>query len=288
MAPDAQAQDLLYVTNSKTITVYSYPGGKLEGQLKFGNSPAGECVDKKGDVFVTNLDDRQIVEYAHGIKKPILVQDNPTSQPAGCAIDPTTGNLAVSSLGFGSSSPGTVAIYRHAHGIPVTYQNSDIEEFFLCGYDDKGNLFVDGLDFDGQFKFAELPKGGTTITSVTLNQGIVFPGGVQWDGKYVAVGDQNYPVIYQFTIKGSSGTEVGKISLGSDAWDVFQFFILGRRVIAPNECKPSQCYPGDVLFFSYPAGGTATKTITNSVRYPGGAVVSKADVHGTVRLVKSL
>lgn len=117
MAPDVQTQDLLYVTNTKTVTVYSYPKGKLEGTLRVGYLPHGECVDKKGDVFVTNLDNAQIVEYAHGGKKPILVLHSPSSDPAGCAIDPTTGDLAVSSLGFGPY--GSVAIYKRARGIGI-------------------------------------------------------------------------------------------------------------------------------------------------------------------------
>src|SRR5580700_9415982 len=54
MAPDAVTQDLLYVGgNSGDVTVYSYPKGKLLGTLTGFNLPAGECVDKAGDVLIT-------------------------------------------------------------------------------------------------------------------------------------------------------------------------------------------------------------------------------------------
>jgi hypothetical protein len=273
MAPDAKSKDLLYVSNTNTVTIYSYPHGKLEGRIRFGFVPVGECVDKKGDVFITNLDTEQILEYAHGGTKPIATLESPTADPYGCAIDPTTGNLAVSSLGFGTN--GSVGIYKNARGTPTIYRDRSFQEYEFCGYDASGNLFVDGDNKDAAFEFAELPKGGGALKSVTLNQNIGWPGGVQWDGKYVTVGDQTAPVIYQFVIQGTSGTKVGSTSLGgSDVGAVAQFLILGHRLIVPNGCTGS-C-TGNVLYYDYPAGGEATKTITNGVRYPHGLVVSKA------------
>ena len=55
--------------------------------------------------------------------------------------------------------------------------------------------------------FAELPKGGKSLQNITLNQTIGGPGGVQWDGKYAAIADQEAPGIYQFTVTGSVGME---------------------------------------------------------------------------------
>ena len=274
MAPEARTRDLLYISNSKTVTVYSYPQGKLEGSLRFGFSPSGECADKKGDVFVTNLDNREIVEYAHGSKRPIQVLYSPSDDPAGCAIDPTTGNLAVSSLGFGNN--GSVAIYKRARGAPTKYVNEKFYEYFLCSYDNNGNLFVDGLSAagTGHFIFGELAKASATLNTVALNKYIGFPGGVQWDGKHVVIGDQSSSVIYRFVVSGNNGTEVGETSLGSNVGDVFQFFIRNDTIIVPNQCE-SSC-TGNVLYYHYPTGGPAVKKITDGVRYPHGAVVSKA------------
>jgi hypothetical protein len=125
--------------------------------------------------------------------------------------------------------------------------------------------------------FAELPKGGSALKIITLNQSMGFPGGVQWDGQYMAVGSYyppptGKPVVYQFVVKGSKGTKVGTTALGSGASDVRQFWIQGHTIIAPNEYSSKS----DVLFYDYPAGGNATAKITAGVQGPAGAVVSQA------------
>jgi hypothetical protein len=277
MAPDAASQDLLYVSDTHTVTVYSYPKGKLEGTIRFGYLPGGQCVDSKGNVFITDTDTGQIFEYAHGGKKPVAVLKSPADDPLGCSIDPITGDLAVSSLGFGND--GAVGVYKGAKGSPKLYKNSAFHMYYFCGYDSSGNLFVDGQNgSSGAFEFAELAKGERKLKSVILNQSIESPGGVQWDGKYVAVGDQSTPVVYQFNISGGVGSEVGSTSLGgSDVTVVLQYFIFGSRLIAPNQCNVKSCY-GNVLYYPYPSGGTATKTITKGVRFPRGVVVSKAPI----------
>lgn len=272
IAPDAASQDLLYVSDVSTVTVYSYPKGKLEGTLRGFGLAGGQCVDNKGDVFVTDTDAGQILEYAHGGKKPVAVLKSPADDPLGCSIDPTTGDLAVASLGFGDAA--AVGIYKHARGTPKIYQNPTFHQYWYCGYDAAGNLFVDGINSTAVFEFAELKKGRNDLKSITLNQTIGWPGGVQWDGKYMVIGDQNTPVLYQFVVKGSSGRKVGSTSLGgSDVTAIGDFFILGSELIAPNHCSGS-C-TGDVLYYSYPAGGLPTKTITNGVRYPHGLSVSR-------------
>jgi hypothetical protein len=266
------SEDLLYVTNVYTVNVYTYPRGKLKATLSGFSEPAGECVDRNQDVFITNFNSDQVFEYAHGGKNPIATLKSPSAGPAGCSIDPTTGNLAVSSLGFGST--GSVGIYKHARGNPVIYRDALFQEYFYCGYDASGNLFVDGQNANAVFEFAELAKHATQLKTITLNETIGFPGGVQWDGKYMVVGDQNTPVVYRFAISGDTGQVVGSTTLGgSDVTDISQFFITGGRLIAPNQCKGSCA--GNVLYYNYPAGGNSTKTISNGVRYPHGAVVSK-------------
>lgn len=272
VAPDVAGKDLLYVSSARAVTIYSYPQGKLEGTIHTGYHPSGECVDKQGDVWVTNLVSVDVNEYAHGGKKPIATLYNPTVYANGCSIDPTTGDLAVSYLGF--LGTGSVAIFHNAMGSPTQYTNSAFKEYFFCAYDNAGNLFIDGIGFAKNFVFGELPKGKGSIAIISLNQHIGAPSGVQWVGKYVAVGDQRQPKIYLFAISGPTGTKVREVSLGSGASDIYQFFIRGKQLIVPNGC-PFSC-TGQVLFYRWPAGGNATKTITKGIRYPMGAVISEA------------
>jgi hypothetical protein len=94
MLSEAKTDDLLYVTDAgkSNVLVFSYPQGKLVGTLagSFSN-PAGECVDAKGNVWITNPNyagSGFIVEYAHGDSTSITTLQEPGASPVGCSIDP--------------------------------------------------------------------------------------------------------------------------------------------------------------------------------------------------------
>ncbi len=100
IARGAKAQNLLYVSieGFNDVYVYSYLPAppKLVGKLTGFKDPLGECADKKGDVYIVNAKASNIREYAHGGTKPIAIISDKGSDPVGCSLDPTTGNLAVS------------------------------------------------------------------------------------------------------------------------------------------------------------------------------------------------
>lgn len=271
MLPEAKNDDLLYVGgNNEEVTVYSYPKGKLVGTIKNNDFylPSGECVDAAGDVFITNLGNDYILEYSHGSKKVKETLQAPSVGTAGCAVDPTTGDLAVTI--FGGASSGYVAVYPNASGTPTTYSDPDIYYYYYCGYDNNGNLFVDGQAHNPKpFELAELPQGSGSMSTITLNQKVDWPGGVQWDGTYLTVDDQTANAIYQFTITGSGGTLEGMTPLdGAD--DVHQPWIDGKRVVGGDHTD------SEVQYWRYPAGGNPTKTITKGVGGPDGLTISKA------------
>jgi hypothetical protein len=275
IAPDAQGQDLLYVSDNDSVAVYSYPQGRLERTLRGGFYLAtGECVDKNGNVFIVNVGNAKIFEYAHGGTKRLATLVSPTRDPVGCGVDPLSGNLAVASEGFGSSA--TVAVFKQARGKPTLYEDKDFYQFYFCGYDDKGNLYVDGLTAagSGHFGLAELPAGQSQLSNVSVDQYVRFPGGVQWDGKYLAIGDQ-FDDVYEFSINAGKGTLEGTTELGSGARYVKQFWIQGSTIIAPNVYIKGGAH-SNVLFYNYPAGGKATKKITDGIKDAQGAVVSPA------------
>lgn len=272
MLPEAKSEDLLYISDQKKsyVYVYSYPHGKLVGTLTGFDVPVGLCADKAGDVFIPNGFGADIVEYAHGGKSPIATLSDSGESPSGCGVDPKTGNLAVANYCSSScKGPGSVAIYVDAEGSPTQYTDPDISNVYFCGYDTKGNLFLDGTQ-SSAFAFAELRSGKGTFTKIKLKQTIQTPGNVQWDGAEVAVGDIKGGVIYQFTIRGKSGTEVGSTPLTGSSY-VTQFWIQPPNVIGPNIYSSG----GNVLFWKYPAGGSPTKTIAG-LSLPAGATVSLA------------
>jgi hypothetical protein len=269
-ALDAKAQDLLYVGNVNDVTIYSYPGRRLEGRLKGFDRTEGLCNDSKGDVFITNLVPGRVDEYRHGEVKRIAELD--VTSPYGCSTDPTTGDLAVTSLA------GTVVVFKGARGKPETFTGPSFGPYYYCSYDDQGNLFVDGQSkgTSEEFELGELPRGGTSVSRIGLHQNIAWPGGVQWYHKYVAVGDQESPIIYTFKISRGKGTVVSSTPLGSPADDVLQFWIQDDVLIAPNLYFSRTQTLSDVLFYDYGVGGLPRNRISKAQRFPRGVVVSLA------------
>ena len=270
MARDAKESDLVYVSSEMTwdVNVYSYPQGEPKGLLTGFNLPQGLCSDPKGDVFVPEGATNDIKEYAHGGTTVIAYLSDALEEPAGCSFDSTTGTLAVANV-ISAAGAGNIALYANATGLPTIVSDPAIYLPYECGYDNKGNLFVDGLTSlpseGGVFQFAELPKGSSSFTNITLNRKIKIPGAVQWDGTYVTVGDAETGAIYR--TNGAGGKVVGSTKLAGTRFD-FQSWIQGKTIVAPRY------YSIVARFWHYPAGGKAYKSI--KVGSPFGTTVSVA------------
>lgn len=276
MATDAASHDLLYVTGLDDVTVFSYPGGELKGILTGFDSPVGDCVDKAGNIFVTNQIPAKIYEYAHGGSKRIAtLQVNKTEvEPVGCAIDPMTGNLATT--GFSSGAE----VFKGARGKPIFYKDKGFYDMEFCAYDDKGDLFVNGNMTMKRSALVELQKGTSTFTDITLDTPTNHVGGVQWTGKRLAIGGfyplkSANPVIYRYLIADDHGTKTGTTPLAAPAYEAFQFLIDGLTVLVPNWAETGG-RPYSVLFYNFPRGGTPLRQIRQRIEYPRGVVSSRA------------
>lgn len=271
VAPDAKSGALLYVSSGMThnVNIYSYPGAQLKGKLTGFNPPQGLCSDAKGDVFIPEEINNDIIEYAHGGTTPIAKITDPNEDPVACSVDPTTGTLAVANITGARGGGGSISLYANATGSPQIVHSGNIVLYYECGYDDAGNLFADGLtnlpSLNGKFAFAEMPKGTSTFTSITIDRTIAIPGGVQWDGKYMAVGDAKSGTIYR--TDGATGKVESTVKL-IHASDDFQPWIQGNTVVALS------FYSIHAGFAHYPAGGKEYKTI--KIGSPFGATVSVA------------
>jgi hypothetical protein len=153
--------------------VYSFPDAKLQGTLTGLSFPAGECVDTAGDVWIVEEGPNDIVEYAHGGTIPIATLTDPNNAPEACAVDPKTGNLAVANAQTLSAGPGSVGVYAHAQGAPTLYTDSQMKFVPFVTYDDKGNLYADGVDSSLAYQLAEVRKNAGALTPIAFNQGIV-------------------------------------------------------------------------------------------------------------------
>jgi len=259
MLPEAKSEGLLYTSSGRTMVyVFSYPQGKWVGTLSGFDGANGECIDKAGDVFITNSGTSQVFEYAHGGTAPTNTLNDEAYQPISCSVDPISGNLAVANF-----SGSSVSIYNKAVGDPTVYSTPGLVIEF-CGYDDKGNLFVDGY-VSRQFSLRELTAGSGTFQSINVDQSVYSPGPIQWDGNYLALGygQQNRALIYQLSISGTAAHVVtttqlegpGKFAIGDGA----QWWIRDEKIVAPYfQRGPKSDHIG---FWKYPGGGEPVKRI---------------------------
>lgn len=264
MAPEAKSQDLLYVSDlgTNSVDVYPYPTGKLIGSLTGFGSVETLCSDKSGDVFV--VDEAGPVQvFAHGGTSPIRELQT-TGAPDGCAVDPVTGNLAVTNLS--SYLYGTIAIYPKAKGNAKQYFNDQVNSTYFCSYDAKGNLFIDGNNHSAEPIFVELPKGKSGFRVMKLNKTVKTPSGVQWDGKYIAVGDRGAGLVYRVDANG----KVAQTIKLREAPNIDQFWLQGGTLVGPNDQGG-----GPVGFWKYPAGGAPTHTLRGPLE-PLGVTISAA------------
>jgi hypothetical protein len=275
MAPEAKSDDLLYVSDDGTdqVYVFSYPSGSLSGTLTGFGSPVGECVDKAGNVWIGNQTPPEIIEYAHGGTAPIAVLSDSTGVPMGCAVDSTTGNLAV-----GNSD--NVAIYENARGNPTTYTDPYLDGFAYCTYDKKGNLFIDG---ESSTIVAELAKGSDSLSNVTLSK-TLSPGSMQWNSGNLVIrddlgGSHGPMAIDRFQVLGTTASFTGTTwlkGLRDRKPDIgVQYWVQGRRIIGPGHTGANLSRIIEV--WRYPRGGRPEQVI----RPPGayllwGTVVSAA------------
>ncbi|MGB8908317.1 MAG: hypothetical protein WCC84_06180 [Candidatus Cybelea sp.] len=288
--PEAKNDDLLYISDleAQVVFIYTYKHGhKLVGELTGFFNPEGLCVDNTGNVYVTNDTSdgvHQITEYAHGATTPIRNLIDSNGRANGCSVDPKTGDLAVADFWGATEQIGNVEVYRHASGTPTAYSNPNIWYYYYCAYDGNGNLFVDGETQGSVFGLGELAKRGNTLAFINVDETIYLPGGVQWDGKYLAVGDQvavkhNFTsTIYTFSISGSVATTVNTMVLTGSS-EVSQFWLprvdsgpkhrYATQLIGPNQNG------NDTLIWNYPSGGNPIESISGE-NDPIGATLSLA------------
>jgi PQQ enzyme repeat len=247
IAADAQSSDLLYVSGAKdgSIYVYSYPDGKRQGRLLDVRANA-LCAGRNGDVFA--VAGNEILQYAHGGTRPVAVLHNPVGGTAQfCAVDPATGNLAVSGT---SATQSGVAIYAGAKAPPTVYAARNNAGYQSLAYDNDGNLFAGTATGN----LVKLTNGGRRFKDVEWS-GARLPhlGPIQWDGKYLAVASD--ATIYRFAVSGSALASAGKTALNG-APNAAQFWIHKGKIAVPDA--------RGVTLYRYPAGGSPLTVIRDA------------------------
>lgn len=285
VSPDAKlAHRLLFVSDDSTYDVYifSLPKMALKGTLTGFDDPQGMCSDKSGNIWITNTESQDIVQYSRTGTLLSTLSD-PNGYPVGCAVNKANGDLAVTNIFDYPSGNGSVNVYANATGTPTVYSNPSQTENFFDAYDSSGNLYVDGFGNSG-FSLSELPSGSSTMSTVNISGGtIYFPGGMNW-GKATGliVGDQGCndtfgSCLYEVSVSGSTGTITGSAPLTNydgGACDVVQGTISPHGKYFYGECALITTGTGGTADrWAYPAGDTPTNYST-SVTSPIGAAIS--------------
>ena len=286
MSPDAKnIKSLLYVAGATTDTVYVYnfKTRELVGELTGFDQPSGECVDGKGDIWITDYMGGTVAEYAHGGSTARRTLYAGTLQTT-CSIDPTTGNLAV-----GTFSPGDIYVWKKARGTPKIYTSSACPSIWGPGYDDKGNLFAEAAGSSSAIWVCWLPHTGPPLTKIPFNQTISYGAGAMWDGKYMTFADQSFgnselqAGLYQAKLNSSGSLVVeGKTPLPDPCGhsDVLVPFIVGHKNTPDNREQGfavtgsnNSCLT-NVDIWAYPAGGEPSYVIQAPDKVTYGTAVS--------------
>ncbi|HEY2554079.1 MAG TPA: hypothetical protein VGI15_02420 [Candidatus Cybelea sp.] len=261
MAPDAKKSDLVYISNfyGSDILVFTYPGGKYVGLIsgKFAD-PQGLCAAASGNWWVVASGSDEVLEFAHGGTTPLKTLNVSGGEPAGCTVDPTSGNLAVTILGTSG-----VVVFTSGSGSGTTISDN-LSATYSAAYDDKGDLFADG--FAGSTpSLVELHKGHSKFVSITVSPSLEYPGALQWYGNYLAL--SGAPAgIGHFAIHGRKAKEVGVTQIA----DIGGFWIQKPDVAVTD--------PGaeNAAIYKYPSGGSPIKVLNGPFDLPIGVTVSVA------------
>jgi WD40 repeat protein len=280
--PPASSQDLLYVVSGGygsapgKLSLYTYPQGQRRKTVTGSplSYPGPECADDSGNVYIVNNTYGSvygyILVYAHGKTEPTRMISSYYTSFTDCAVDPTSGNLAVTFTGRDG-----VLVYLNAKGKPKYYVYPPYFYASGCTYDDSGNLFVAGA-WIGKTKryplrLVELPLGQSTFISIKLphiHWPSTTPGDLHWDGANLALANGE-DSIYRLAVSGTNATIVGVTKL-NNAHYIRTFWIQDGTLVAASAQRRV------VKIWNYPSGGKATAIVSGVA---GGVAVSVPGQH---------
>ena len=290
ISPDvAKLPRLLFITDpgAGAAYIYSMPGLALKGTITGLTDPEGACSDRSGNIWIADTEAQTIQQYDRaGVLLSTLTDTE--GLPGACAVDPTTGNLAVVNLVSVGLDAGSVLIYPGATGTPTQeLTDPNLEAYYFAGYDPSGNLYVDGITGAGSYALDQSPAGSGTLSELTISGGtLFFPGMIQWNkvAGDLVLGDQlcnDVPgsCLYSASVSGSSVTITAVTNLedgqGNPIGDMAQGVVgpLARMGAAGGSFNDSGD-PSSVNRWHFPAGGAPTNFVDSGLVDPVGAALS--------------
>jgi hypothetical protein len=295
MATTAAAiKKLLYISDAgrNAVLVYDYALGRQVGMLTGFHNPAGQCVDRKGDVWIADLDARSLVEYPRGATTPIRTLGT-TGRPFGCSVAPN-GNLAAAENPGDEDAANAIAVWSagpngstSAHA--AVYVVPDCATLATPGYDNHGNLYLECSTAD-LTNIYEIRNGEHSMQRVVFNRSIALAGGVMWDGNHITLADRDFrlrgaTVIYRAAESASGALALAGTTELSDACsggssDVLSPYIVGNANTPANDVQgttvigDNRSCGGAFDYWTYPKESNQVKSLPSAPAYATGASVS--------------
>jgi hypothetical protein len=281
MKPGAtKIAELLYVSDLATndVYVYDYASGVAVGKLTGFDQPGAQCVDPKGDVYIASA--HGLLGYKHGGTRPIRTLPGAAK---GCVTHLSSYSVLLSS---GSGPDQVCTFYKHAKHISCWEGSAACYSMSPIGSSREGPQVAEGE-----------PRGGgavgvcSALGTLTFDQTIYSPGPVMWDGKYLAltnqeVGGARQTTIYQASLSSTTLTMQGQTFLAdpcdAGSTQVAQPFIVGTKNTLKNKQQGAVVVGGNALcpgtfdYWKYPAGGDPMMTLPSAPQEPSGDSVSIA------------
>jgi len=286
VSPDVKrTSKLLFVSDYAAGDVYIYkmPDVALKGTLTGFSGPQGECSDARGNIWITNTNKSQVLQYSWN-GKPLKTLSDPGYYPDGCAVNDGNGDVAVSNFEDTSGGPGNVSVFHNGSGSPVVLTNPSQYYYFFPAYDISGNLYVDGVDASEFNILSECPVGSGNCTSLTVSGASLYaPGGLNWDkpNNNLVIGDQLcggqfVSCLYEATILGSTASVIGTTPLRNydgTGCDAVQGALAPRDLYFAGGCISYGSSMNSADRWDYPVGG-APPWYATGLSYPVGAAIS--------------
>ncbi|MGA8574481.1 MAG: hypothetical protein WB609_02185 [Candidatus Cybelea sp.] len=294
-ASAAAIKKILYLSDAgrDAVLVYDFGTGKQLGMLTGFQSPAGQCVDKKGDVWIADSDARSLVEYPRGAITPIRTLST-GGRPVGCSVAPN-GDLAAAENPGSEDQPSAIVVWSAnaslgAYTAPgATFATPNCGTLSTPGYDNHNNLYVECMIAD-LTSIYELRNGAQSLQKVSFNRSIVVPGGVMWDGKYITFADRNFHFRRSTAIYRATESAAGALALAgtteltdacsAGSTDVLSPYIVGNANTPANDRQATtvigdnRACGGTFDYWTYPNESNQVKSLPSAPAYATGASVS--------------
>jgi WD40 repeat protein len=261
-AVSRDAGGLIYASSYGSNTVNYYdkgtgPNNPVAGSLSgsFSN-PWGMAVDKSGDLYVANAEDRNVLVYAKGSTSPTSTLNDPSDFPCDVAVG-SDGTVYVANGSGPIGASGNVLIYKAGSTNPgQQLSNSHFLHVAGVALDKNGNVFASyngQADGTGGVVEFHAPK---FLNTTNMHVKLGYAGGVGFDGKgHLLVIDQEGPTLNVYNV--GKRKPVAKLTLPGTSW----FFAFNED---STQLYVADSQLGEIDIFRYtPTSLKQTNKITN-------------------------